>query len=130
MIMGLGLVFYGMGVMGEAMTPLRSYQPFLDLMVRMESPLLGILVGTVFTGLVQSSAATTGIAIVMAAKDDVRRLSEEFLSHQSERIGIQTETHLHLVRLELELLDKLRRIYTLAKRIAKDQVPEEVARRA
>ena len=68
MIMGLGLVFYGMGVMGEAMHPLRGYQPFLDLMVRMESPLLGIVVGAVFTGLVQSSAATTGIAIVMAAE--------------------------------------------------------------
>ncbi len=67
MIMGLGLVFYGMGVMGDAMTPLRSYQPFIDLMSRMENPLLGILVGAVFTGLVQSSAATTGIAIVMAA---------------------------------------------------------------
>jgi phosphate:Na+ symporter len=67
MIMGLGLVFYGMGVMGDAMTPLRTYQPFIDLMVRMENPLLGILVGAVFTGLVQSSAATTGIAIVMAA---------------------------------------------------------------
>jgi phosphate:Na+ symporter len=66
MIMGLGLVFYGMGVMGDAMTPLRTYQPFIDLMVRMENPLLGILVGAVFTGLVQSSAATTGIAIVMA----------------------------------------------------------------
>jgi len=67
MIMGLGLVFYGMGVMGDAMTPLRTYQPFIDLMGRMENPLLGILVGAVFTGLVQSSAATTGIAIVMAA---------------------------------------------------------------
>jgi len=67
MIMGLGLVFYGMGVMGEAMSPLRSYHPFIDLMSRMENPLLGILVGAVFTGLVQSSAATTGIAIVMAA---------------------------------------------------------------
>jgi phosphate:Na+ symporter len=67
MVMGLGLVFYGMGVMGDAMLPLRSYQPFLDLMVRMENPLLGILIGAVFTGLVQSSAATTGIAIVMAA---------------------------------------------------------------
>jgi len=66
MVMGLGLVFYGMGVMGDAMTPLRTYQPFIDLMVRMENPLLGILVGAVFTGLVQSSAATTGIAIVMA----------------------------------------------------------------
>lgn len=68
MIMGLGLIFYGMGVMGEAMTPLRSYPPFLDLMLRMEGPLLGILVGAVFTGLVQSSAATTGIAIVMASE--------------------------------------------------------------
>jgi phosphate:Na+ symporter len=67
MIMGLGLVFYGMGVMGEGMAPLRSYPPFIDLMARMENPLLGILVGAVFTGLVQSSAATTGIAIVMAA---------------------------------------------------------------
>ena len=67
MVMGLGLVFYGMGVMGDAMLPLRSYQPFLDLMTRMETPLLGILVGAVFTGLVQSSAATTGIAIVMAS---------------------------------------------------------------
>jgi phosphate:Na+ symporter len=68
MVMGLGLIFYGMGVMGEAMNPMRSYQPFLDLMVKMENPLLGILVGAVFTGLVQSSAATTGIAIVMATE--------------------------------------------------------------
>ncbi len=67
MVMGLGLIFYGMGVMGDAMLPLRSYQPFLDLMVRMENPLLGILIGAIFTGLVQSSAATTGIAIVMAS---------------------------------------------------------------
>ena len=67
MIMGLGLIFYGMGVMGDAMLPLRSYQPFLDLMVKMENPLLGILIGAIFTGLVQSSAATTGIAIVMAS---------------------------------------------------------------
>ena len=65
--MGLGMVFYGMGVMGEAMQPLQNYQPFLDLMIRMENPLLGILVGAVFTGLVQSSSATTGIAIVMAS---------------------------------------------------------------
>lgn len=67
MVMGLGLVFYGMGVMGDAMLPLRDYSPFLELMVSMENPLLGILVGAVFTGLVQSSAATTGIAIVMAS---------------------------------------------------------------
>ena len=68
MLMGLGLVFFGMTVMGDAMTPLRSYQPFLDLMVAIERPLLGILVGAVFTALVQSSSATTGIIIVMATQ--------------------------------------------------------------
>jgi phosphate:Na+ symporter len=68
MLFGLGLLFGGMGVMSDSMYPLRSFQPFLDLMARMENPLLGIVVGAVFTGLVQSSAATTGIAIVMAAE--------------------------------------------------------------
>ncbi len=67
MIMGLGMVFFGMSIMSEAMYPLRSYQPFLDLLQRMENPLLGILAGAIFTGLVQSSAATVGIAIAMAS---------------------------------------------------------------
>ena len=68
MLMGLGLVFFGMGVMSDAMNPLRSYQPFMELMKHMENPLVGILVAAAFTGLIQSSAATTGIVIVMAAQ--------------------------------------------------------------
>ncbi len=68
MLMGLGMVFFGMSVMSEGMSPLRSYQPFLDLMIKMENPLVGILVAAVFTGLVQSSSATTAIVIVMASQ--------------------------------------------------------------
>ena len=68
MIMGLGLVFFGMSVMSDAMSPLRTYQPFLDLMVKMGNPALGILVAAVFTGLVQSSSATTGVVIAMASQ--------------------------------------------------------------
>jgi phosphate:Na+ symporter len=68
MLMGLGLVFFGMSVMSDAMQPLRSYQPFLDLMIRMENPLIGILVAAAFTGLIQSSSATTAIVIVMASQ--------------------------------------------------------------
>ena len=68
MLMGLGLVFFGMSVMSEAMSPLRSYQPFLDLMTSMETPLIGILVAAGFTALIQSSSATTGIVIVMATQ--------------------------------------------------------------
>jgi len=68
MLMGLGLIFFGMSVMSDAMAPLRSYQPFLDLMTRMENPLIGILIAAAFTGLIQSSSATTGIVIVMATQ--------------------------------------------------------------
>jgi phosphate:Na+ symporter len=67
-IMGLGLVFFGMSVMSEAMQPLRSYQPFLDLMMRMENPFVGILIAAAFTALIQSSSATTAIVIVMAGQ--------------------------------------------------------------
>jgi len=68
MIMGIGLVFYGMGLMSEAMTPLRSYEPFLDILKSLEKPAAGILAGAVFTAIVQSSAATVGIAIAMASE--------------------------------------------------------------
>ncbi|MDA0336633.1 MAG: Na/Pi cotransporter family protein [bacterium] len=68
MVMGLGLVFFGMGVMSDAMKPLRTYQPFLDLMAHMANPALGILVAAIFTGLVQSSSATTGVVIAMASQ--------------------------------------------------------------
>ncbi len=68
MLMGLGLVFFGMGIMSEAMTPLRSYQPFMAFLEKMERPLVGIIAGALFTGLVQSSAATVGIAIAMASE--------------------------------------------------------------
>jgi phosphate:Na+ symporter len=68
MLMGLGLIFFGMTVMSDAMSPLRSYQPFLDLMAHMENPLTGILVAALFTALIQSSSATTGIVIVMATQ--------------------------------------------------------------
>ena len=67
-LMGLGLVFFGMTVMSEAMEPLRTYQPFLDLMIRMESPAVGILIAAAFTALIQSSSATTAIVIVMAGQ--------------------------------------------------------------
>ena len=67
MLTGLGMIFFGMGIIGDAMLPMRSYPPFIDLMARMENPLLGMTVGLIFTALVNSSAATLGIAIVMAS---------------------------------------------------------------
>ncbi len=67
-IMGLGLIFFGMGVMSQAMEPLRTYEPFIDLMRTMDNPVLAILVAAIFTALVQSSSATTGIVVVLASQ--------------------------------------------------------------
>lgn len=67
-LLGLGLIFFGMGIMGEAMDPLRTFTPFLDGMARLATPWVGIVSGALFTALVQSSSATTGIVIVMASE--------------------------------------------------------------
>ena len=68
LILGLGLVFFGLAVMSGAMKPLRSYEPFIELMQQVSNPAVGILVAAVFTGLVQSSSATTGVVIAMATQ--------------------------------------------------------------
>jgi phosphate:Na+ symporter len=68
MLMGLGLIFYGMAAMGDAMSPLRTHEGFIELMRSMERPIFGMFVGAVFTALVQSSSATIGLAVVMATQ--------------------------------------------------------------
>ena len=55
MLLGLGLIFYGMGAMGNAMAPLRTHEGFIDLLQTMQNPFLGMLAGALFTALVQSS---------------------------------------------------------------------------
>ncbi len=67
-VMGLGLILFGMDLMSSATQPLRSYPPFIDLMRQLDNPLPAILVSALFTGLIQSSSATTGIIIVLAGQ--------------------------------------------------------------
>lgn len=69
-LIGFGLLFLGLRILGDALTPLKTYPPFIDLMMKSESrPLLGFALGTVLTVLLQSSSATTGMLVTMAAKD-------------------------------------------------------------
>ncbi len=67
-VMGLGLVFLGMNVMSEATEPLKSYEPFVQLMEGLDNYFPGIIIGLVFTALVQSSSATTGVVIILASQ--------------------------------------------------------------
>lgn len=68
MLLGLGLVFLGMNLMGEAMAPLREWPPFTEAMARYSWPLLAVALGALFTALIQSSSATSGLIIVFAAQ--------------------------------------------------------------
>jgi len=67
-VLGLGLLFMGIQLMGEATHPLRTFQPFIDAMQDMRNPIVGIVVGAVFTAIVQSSAATLAIVIALSGQ--------------------------------------------------------------
>ncbi|MCB2156644.1 Na/Pi cotransporter family protein [bacterium] len=68
LVFGLGMIFFGMAVMGSTMEPLRGYQPFIDTMAHIRNWPLAIIVAALFTSLIQSSAATMGIVIVLASQ--------------------------------------------------------------
>ena len=65
-ILTCGLLFLGMDMMSSSLKPLREYEPFIRLMANIETPILGILIGMLFTMIIQSSGATTSITVAVA----------------------------------------------------------------
>lgn len=64
---GLGILFIGMGMMSDSMSPLRESEAFVSIMTNFSNPILGILAGAVFTAIIQSSSASIGILQALAA---------------------------------------------------------------
>ncbi|SDQ49621.1 phosphate:Na+ symporter [Virgibacillus subterraneus] len=61
-VFGFGSLFFGLELMSSGMSPLRSLEAFQELTLNMSSnPILGVIIGTLFTVIVQSSSATIGI---------------------------------------------------------------------
>ena len=67
-ILGFGILFFGMHLMSQAMYPLRTFDPFIDVLSNLKIPILGIVAGTVFTAMIQSSAAFVGIMLTLASQ--------------------------------------------------------------
>jgi len=67
-IFGMGLIFFGLGQMGTAVEPLKESARFAEWMVRLESPLIGVVAGALTTLVLQSSSATVGIVITLASQ--------------------------------------------------------------
>lgn len=69
-VFGFGALFFGLELMGAGMKPLRGLEAFHELTVSMSTnPVLGVIIGTVFTVIVQSSSATIGILQELHAQE-------------------------------------------------------------
>lgn len=65
-MVGFSILMYGMELMKEAVSPLTDMPEFASILTAFNNPLLGVLVGAVFTGIIQSSAASVGILQALA----------------------------------------------------------------
>lgn len=70
-MMGFSILMYGMELMSGAVAPLAEMPEFASLMTAFTNPLLGVLVGAAFTGIIQSSAASVGILQALAMTGSV-----------------------------------------------------------
>lgn len=76
---GLGVLFIGMDMMSGAMKPLANSEEFVSILTKFENPFLGILAGTVFTALIQSSSASVGILQALAGSGVIGLNSAAFV---------------------------------------------------
>lgn len=64
---GLGMIFVGLQIMSDSMSIVKESQMVVDLLASISNPLLLLVIGVIFTALVQSSSAITSILISMAS---------------------------------------------------------------
>lgn len=67
-VLGFGMLFFGMSIMSSSMESLRSSEQVMQLIASMDNPFLAVMVGFVITAIIQSSSATVGIVLVMASQ--------------------------------------------------------------
>ena len=60
-MVGFAVLMFGMELMSDAVSPLKDMPQFSAILTAFTNPILGVAVGTVFTGIIQSSAASVGI---------------------------------------------------------------------
>ena len=66
-LIGFAVLMTGMTTMSNAVLPLQGEEWFTSLFVRFSNPILGVLVGALVTGIIQSSSASVGILQALSA---------------------------------------------------------------
>lgn len=67
-LIGVGILFIGMGMMGDGLKPLANLPAFTNVMISLDNPILGMLVGFGITTIVQSSSASVGLLQALASQ--------------------------------------------------------------
>lgn len=70
-MLGFAVLMFGMSAMSDAVAPLKETPAFIALLTRFSNPLLGVLVGAVFTAVLQSASAAVGILQALAMTGSV-----------------------------------------------------------
>ena len=60
-LLGFAILMFGMDTMSGAVSSLRDNEAFINILTMFSNPILGIVVGTIFTAIIQSSSASIGI---------------------------------------------------------------------
>lgn len=68
-LFAFGLIFFGLGLMGSAVEPLKDSERFTHWLTSLENPLKGVFFGGLLTLIIQSSSATMGIVITLATQN-------------------------------------------------------------
>lgn len=67
-LIGFGILFIGMNMMGEGLKPLADAPAFAKVIIGLENPFIGMLVGLLLTTVVQSSSASIGLLQALAGQ--------------------------------------------------------------
>lgn len=65
-LLGFAVLMFGIGAMSDSVYPLRESKTFIDMLTSFKNPLIGVLIGLVFTSIIQSASAAVGILQTLA----------------------------------------------------------------
>ena len=71
-LLGFAVLMFGMKAMSNAVYELRSSEAFINMLTTFSNPLLGILLGLIFTSVIQSASAAVGILQALAVTGAIR----------------------------------------------------------
>ena len=70
-LVGFAVLMFGMSLMGDAMEPLSESESFAQVLVMFNNPVIGVITGALFTGIIQSSAASVAILQSLALTGNI-----------------------------------------------------------